>query len=156
RRTRNVCLRRATMFRALKTPGSCGRAPLAAMRSSCSLFSCRTDRRDRMAQFQKIDLDFSQAETEFAEFRTFLQDNATFSERDVVAQLKQRRHLSCLIAATPTGVKRADVFKFEFQIQGVPASPRNAGTRNQPGSIKNLSTMPGLNLLGQCRISKTP
>src|SRR5258708_6095215 len=72
-----------------------------------------------MAQLQRIDLDFSKAETEFVEFRKFLQDNATFSERDVVAQLKKRQHLSCLIGSMPAGVKRADVYKFEFQIQGV-------------------------------------
>jgi hypothetical protein len=58
-----------------------------------------------MAQFQRIDLDFSKAETEFVEFRKFLQDNATFSERDVVAQLKKRQHLSCLIGSMPAGVK---------------------------------------------------
>jgi len=72
-----------------------------------------------MAQLQRIDLDFSKAETEFVEFRKFLQNNATFSERDVVAQLKKRQHLSCLIGSMPAGVKRADVYKFEFQIQGV-------------------------------------
>jgi len=58
-----------------------------------------------MAQLQRIDLDFSKAETEFVEFRKFLQDNATFFERDVVAQLKKRQHLSCLIGSMPAWSK---------------------------------------------------
>jgi hypothetical protein len=71
-----------------------------------------------MAQLQRIALDLSKAKEELLEFRKFLQDNRTFSERAVVVQLKERKHLSCLIASMQAGVKRADVYKFEFQIQG--------------------------------------
>lgn len=72
-----------------------------------------------MPQLQTINLDFAQATNELAEFRKFLQDNATFSEANVVAELKKLQHLSCLIGSMHAGVPRADVYKFEFQIQGV-------------------------------------
>ena len=72
-----------------------------------------------MAQLLRIDLDFSRAATELAEFKKFLKSNTTFSERDVVAELKRRPHLSCLIGFLQPSVPRANVYKFEFQIHGV-------------------------------------
>jgi hypothetical protein len=82
-----------------------------------NLFSNPVD--DIMAQLQRINLGFDEAETELAEYRRFLRENKTFSERDIISELKKWRHLSCLIGSMPVGVKRADVYKFEFQIQGV-------------------------------------
>src|SRR5712671_2866867 len=72
-----------------------------------------------MLQLNKIELDFAQAERELAEFREFMRKNNFFSEKDVVAELKKRPHLSCLIGSMIAGVPRADLYKFEFQIQGV-------------------------------------
>ncbi len=72
-----------------------------------------------MSQLLNIELDFKTAEEELTTFNDFLQRNEFFSERQVVTELKKRTHLSCLIGSMPTGVKRADVYKFEFQILGV-------------------------------------
>jgi hypothetical protein len=72
-----------------------------------------------MAQLQRINLDLHEAEIELGEFARFLQENKAFSERGIVAELKKWRNLCCLIGSMPVGVKRADVYKFEFQIQGV-------------------------------------
>jgi hypothetical protein len=67
---------------------------------------------------ERIDLNFKTAEKELAEFDAFLHQNAHFSERQVVTELKRRVHLSCLIGHLSAGVPRADVYKFEFQILG--------------------------------------
>jgi hypothetical protein len=72
-----------------------------------------------MPQLQRINLDFSKAEAEVVKFRKFLQENATFSERDVVGELKKWPHLCGLIGSMRAGVPRADVYKFEFQLHGV-------------------------------------
>ena len=98
--------------------GSCGRAPAITIIFWCSR-SLSRDFAEAMAQLQRINLDFSKAIVELAEFREFLQDNTTFSERKVVAELKKRPHLSCLIGFLQPSVPRADAYKFEFQIQGV-------------------------------------
>src|SRR5262249_52228181 len=116
--TRYVCLRRDTTCPASESRASCGRAPPIPIIFWCSRFLCR-DIAEAMAQLQKIDLDFSRATAELAAFKKFLQDNTTFPERKVVAELKKRPHLSCLIGFLQPSVPRADAYKFEFQIQGV-------------------------------------
>ena len=72
-----------------------------------------------MSILQPIDLDFSKAETELSEFRAFLQSNSTFSETEVVGQLKSRVNLSCLLGSMIAGVPRPDRYRFEFLILGV-------------------------------------
>ena len=72
-----------------------------------------------MPQLRPIALDFEQAAEELSEFRTFLEENTSFSETQVVKELRTRPHLSCLIGSLIAGVSRANVYKFEFQIQGV-------------------------------------
>src|SRR6516165_10651295 len=71
-----------------------------------------------MPQLNPIQLDFGQAESELSDYKRFLQDHLTFSEKEVVAHLKKRCHLCCLIGSMIAGVPRANVYKFEFQIQG--------------------------------------
>lgn len=72
-----------------------------------------------MPQLQRINLDFNAAENELAEFKKFLDDNPEFSETAVVSLLKTKLNLCCLLASMIAGVPKADVYKFEFQIQGV-------------------------------------
>jgi hypothetical protein len=72
-----------------------------------------------MPQLQRINLDFSAAETELAEFKKFLDDNPEFPESAVVRLLKSKLNLCCLLGSMVAGVPKADVYKFEFQIQGV-------------------------------------
>ncbi|MGJ5175457.1 Shedu anti-phage system protein SduA domain-containing protein [Bradyrhizobium oligotrophicum] len=67
---------------------------------------------------QPIRLDFAKAEKECAEFRRFLDKNATFKERAVVAHLKKASSLTCLLGSLIAGVPRADVYKFEFAVLG--------------------------------------
>jgi hypothetical protein len=72
-----------------------------------------------MPQLQRIRLDFNAAETELADFKEFLDGNPEFSETAVVSLLKSKLNLCCLLGSMVAGVPKADVYKFEFQIQGV-------------------------------------
>jgi hypothetical protein len=72
-----------------------------------------------MSQFLNIKLNFREAERQLAQFQSFLHNNKTFSEKQVVKELREKLHLSCLIGAMSSGVWRANVYKFEFQIMGV-------------------------------------
>lgn len=72
-----------------------------------------------MPQLQPINLDFNAAETELGDFKKFLDANAEFSETAVVNLLKSQLNLCCLLGSMIAGVPKADVYKFEFQIQGV-------------------------------------
>jgi len=72
-----------------------------------------------MPQLQRINLDFNAAESELAEFKKFLDDNPEFSETLVVSFLKSKLNLCCLLGSMIAGVPKSDVYKFEFQIQGV-------------------------------------
>jgi Domain of unknown function (DUF4263) len=67
---------------------------------------------------EKIDLDFAKADQEFAEFKTFLHQHQTFKEKTVVAELKKRLHLSCLLGSLVAGVPKADVYRYEFEVLG--------------------------------------
>jgi hypothetical protein len=58
------------------------------------------------------------AESELSEFRQFLDTNKTFSEREVVTELKKRPNLSCLIGHLYFAAPRANVYKFEFPLMG--------------------------------------
>jgi antiviral defense system Shedu protein SduA len=87
--------------------------------NSGTLDFCSQRLAESVSLFRSIDLDISRAADEFIEFKKFLQDNATFSERQVVNELKKRLHLSCLMGSLIAGVPRSNVYKFEFQIQGV-------------------------------------
>jgi hypothetical protein len=59
-----------------------------------------------MPQLRPIALDFEQAAEELSEFRTFLEENTSFSETQVVKELRTRPHLSCLIGSLIAGVTR--------------------------------------------------
>jgi hypothetical protein len=72
-----------------------------------------------MPQLQRINLDFNAAENELADFKKFLDNNPEFSETAVVSLLKTKINLCCLLGSMAAGVPRSDVYKFEFQIQGV-------------------------------------
>jgi hypothetical protein len=72
-----------------------------------------------MSQFHNIELNFREAERQLVQFQSFLHNNKTFSEKQVVNELREKLHLSCLIGAMSSGVWRSDVYKFEFQIMGV-------------------------------------
>jgi hypothetical protein len=71
-----------------------------------------------MPQLDKIQLNLQTAKDDLAKFKAFLQTHHYFTEKDVVKHLKAKPHLCCLISAMFAGVPRADVYKFEFQIQG--------------------------------------
>ena len=72
-----------------------------------------------MSLFAPIVLDVRAAEQEFYEFRSWIDANNRFSETAVVKELKDRRHLSCLIGYLESGIGKPNVYKYEFEIQGV-------------------------------------
>src|SRR6266436_8982452 len=71
-----------------------------------------------MSLFKTLDLDYGQAEKEVAELRTFLTDNATFPESQIVKELKKRLHASCLMGSLVAGAPKPDLYKFEFPLLG--------------------------------------
>jgi hypothetical protein len=72
-----------------------------------------------MSQLQRIEMSYEQAATDLEQFKSYLGANESFSEGDVVGKLKGFPHLCCLLGSLIAGVPKANVFKFEFQIQGV-------------------------------------
>jgi hypothetical protein len=71
-----------------------------------------------MSIFQTLDLNYGQAEKELAELRTFMEDNATFPEAEIVKKFKERLHASCLMGSLIAGAPRPDLYKFEFPLLG--------------------------------------
>lgn len=72
-----------------------------------------------MSLFAPIRLDVRAAEQEFGEFKSWIAANNRFSETAVIKELKDRRHLSCLIGYLESGIGKPNVYKYEFAIQGV-------------------------------------
>lgn len=72
-----------------------------------------------MSPLNSITLNLKTAEDEFGKFKTWLDANKRFAERDVVRELKRYPHLSCLMGYLKDGLGRPDVYKYEFEIQGV-------------------------------------
>jgi hypothetical protein len=66
-----------------------------------------------------ITLDLQAAEREFGQFKVWLDANRRFSETAVVKELKALPHLSSLIGYLKEGLGRPNVYKYEFEIQGV-------------------------------------
>ena len=72
-----------------------------------------------MSQLLPIKFDMKEVERQFKQFQEFLQSRKFFSETEVVNHLKERQHLCCLILFVIYGVPAANLYKFEFQIQGI-------------------------------------
>src|SRR4051812_31216057 len=62
-------------------------------------------------------LDFARAEIELDEYKLWLDQNAEFSERSVVAEIKARKDL-CLLIQLAAGKGQPDRYKHEFTLQG--------------------------------------
>jgi hypothetical protein len=75
--------------------------------------------RKAMSQLRSIKFDVRKAERELKTFERFLQRHAFFKERKVVAVLKKCPHLCCLVGPLVAGLPVPNVYKFEFQIQGL-------------------------------------
>jgi hypothetical protein len=66
----------------------------------------------------RLSLAYAEAEPQLLAFRTWLQSKDYFKERDVVAQLKAHPHL-CLLTSRLGTTANPDLFKHEFEIQGL-------------------------------------
>lgn len=77
-----------------------------------------------------IQLSVARAEKELEEFKQFLERNDFFPEKEVVKQLRERPHLSCLIGTLTSGLAPA-VYKFEFQIMGAFRADLVVGSKDQ-------------------------
>jgi hypothetical protein len=66
-----------------------------------------------------LNLDLDTAEQEFAKFRRWIDANGRFSERAVLTELKQYPHLTALLGYLMSGLGKPNVYKYEFEIQGV-------------------------------------
>src|SRR5262245_50822857 len=72
-----------------------------------------------MSIFVPHDLKLAEAELEFTSFQDWFDKQEQFGESGVVRELKERVYLSCLVAYLPSGIGRPNVYKYEFEIQGV-------------------------------------
>jgi hypothetical protein len=94
-----------------------------------------------MSQLLPIKLDMKEVERQFKQFREFLQSRKFFSETEVVNHLKERQHLCCLILFVIYGVPAANLYKFEFQIQGIFLVEFEGGEENSlfgPGTTSQV------------------
>jgi hypothetical protein len=73
-------------------------------------------------------LNYAQAEADLDKFKAWIAKNKTFQERAVVRELKKYDHLCLLMSFLGTRA-RPDLFKHEFEIQGVFRSDYIAGSR---------------------------
>src|SRR5262245_59712701 len=71
-----------------------------------------------MTLFQKIDLDFGQADREVAELREFLDKHPSFKENEFTSELKKRPHAASLIGCLIAELGRPDLYKFELPLLG--------------------------------------
>ena len=71
-----------------------------------------------MSSFERIKFDLKLADTELASFKVWLAGVTFVGEGAIVAQIKARRHMACLLAAT-LGLPAPDMIKFELTLKGM-------------------------------------
>ncbi|MFZ1110175.1 MAG: Shedu anti-phage system protein SduA domain-containing protein [Rhodomicrobium sp.] len=79
--------------------------------------------------FSELCLNYSQAEAELDQFRKWVAENARFKERAVVRELKKYDHL-CLLMSFLGTTGQPNLFKHEFELQGVFRADYVAGSRH--------------------------
>jgi hypothetical protein len=67
---------------------------------------------------RSLTLDWTQAEKDLVNFKSWFQSNKRFNEKKVVDELKKYDHL-CLLIAYLGDIRAPGVYKHEFEIQGV-------------------------------------
>lgn len=71
-----------------------------------------------MSVFDSIKFNLSTAETELNSFKSWLSGIGFIGETPIVAEIKQRPHMACLLAST-LGLERPDLIKFELALKGM-------------------------------------
>lgn len=70
------------------------------------------------SQFEAIKFSLSTAETELTSFKGWLTSKTFVGEREVVAEVRSRRNMCCLLASVG-GMPAPDLIKFELTLQGL-------------------------------------
>jgi len=71
-----------------------------------------------MSSFESIKFDLKLADTELTSFKAWLAGVNFVSETAIVAEIKARRHMACLLAST-LGLPAPDMIKFELTLKGM-------------------------------------
>lgn len=71
-----------------------------------------------MSSFESIRFDLKRADLELASFKAWLATVAFVGEAAIVAEIKRRRHMVCLLAST-LGLPAPDMIKFELALKGM-------------------------------------
>lgn len=71
-----------------------------------------------MSSFENIKFNLKLADRELASFKKWLAGKNFVGETAIVAEIKQRRHMACLLAST-LGLPAPDMIKFELTLKGM-------------------------------------
>lgn len=71
-----------------------------------------------MTAFTHIDFNLADADRQLNSFRDWLHDETFVGEAEIVAQIKQRPHMACLLAST-LGLEAPDLIRFELALKGM-------------------------------------
>ena len=71
-----------------------------------------------MSRFEAIRFDLRSADVELRSFKAWLAAITFVSEAVIVAEMKTRRHMACLLAST-LGLPAPDMIKFELSLKGM-------------------------------------
>jgi hypothetical protein len=71
-----------------------------------------------MSSFETIKFDLKRADVELDSFKTWLATISFVGETTIVAEIKKRRHMACLLAST-LGLPAPDMIKFELALKGM-------------------------------------
>jgi hypothetical protein len=71
-----------------------------------------------MSSFESIKFDLKLADTELISFKAWLASVKFVGETAIVAEIKARRHMACLLAST-LGLPAPDMIKFELTLKGM-------------------------------------
>jgi hypothetical protein len=71
-----------------------------------------------MSSFDSIKFDLKLADTELTSFKAWLGGVVFVGETVIVAEIKARRHMACLLAST-LGLPAPDMIKFELAMKGM-------------------------------------
>lgn len=71
-----------------------------------------------MSQFRPIAYSLSAAETELLSFKAWLAGRTFFGEAEVVAQIRARAQMCCLLASH-AGIRAPDLIRFELALKGL-------------------------------------
>ncbi|RVU18663.1 Shedu anti-phage system protein SduA domain-containing protein [Methylobacterium oryzihabitans] len=71
-----------------------------------------------MSSFERIRFDLRLADSELASFKQWLAGVTFVGERAIVAEIRRRRHMACLLAST-LGLPAPDMIRFELALKGM-------------------------------------